>query len=233
MKTKLLTICTVAACMMLATGCRFHPRWEDGHRKSHTDGERTLASGKLVSEDRSVGPFHGVRLEGIGTVKIKQAAEASVRVEADDNIISDVKTEVNAGILRVWMEGDSYEHPTVIVNLAVKELDDLNLSGAGDIESDGPLQCDDLRCSLSGAGNITLSGKARSLEVCLSGAGNLSAEELEAEVCDASVSGVGNCDVNVSKELRATVSGVGRIRYSGNPSTVKEEVTGLGKIQKR
>jgi hypothetical protein len=233
MNTKLLTICTVAACMILGTGCRFHPKWEDGHRKSRTNGERTLASGKLVSEERSVGPFHGVRLEGIGTVKIKQAAETSVRVEADDNIISDVKTEVTAGILTVWMEGYSYEHPTVIVNLTVKELDDLNLSGAGDIESDGPLQCDNLKCALSGAGNITLSGKARNFEVSLSGAGNLSAEWLETEQCDARVSGVGNCDVNVSKELRATVSGVGNIRYSGNPSTVKEDVTGLGKIQKR
>jgi hypothetical protein len=44
---------------------------------------------------------------------------------------------------------------------------------------------------------------------------------------------MGNCEVNVTKELNASVSGMGKISYSGNPADVSKNVSGMGTVDKR
>jgi len=45
--------------------------------------------------------------------------------------------------------------------------------------------------------------------------------------CNIDISGVGNCEVNVSDKLDIQISGVGHIYYMGNPQ-LKTDFSGVG-----
>jgi hypothetical protein len=56
---------------------------------------------------------------------------------------------------------------------------------------------------------------------------------MKAQKARCRVSGSGNIALNVSKELDASISGSGDIRYSGNPPSVRTKVSGSGDISSR
>jgi hypothetical protein len=210
-----------------ALGCQ-------GDRHSHRRGPKIDGSGTIAREERTIGTFHGVRLEGIGKVFIRQEAEQKIVVEADDNILKDVVTDVSGGVLRVRMRDDrNYGDVKIRVYVSAPTFDEVLLAGAGEIRSDNDLNCERLACSLTGVGDITLSGRCRKQEVSISGVGNISNDRLVSEECKARVSGLGNCEVNVTKELDASVSGMGKITYSGEPANVSKDVSGMGTVNKR
>lgn len=92
------------------------------------------------------------------------------------------------------------------------------------------LEVTELEVQLAGAGLISLRGKANSQRLELSGAGNLSAFELESKACYIELSGFGSAQIFVTDNLEAEVSGVGNIRFKGDPRNIQREVTGLGDI---
>ena len=46
------------------------------------------------------------------------------------------------------------------------------------------------------------------------------------------MTGAGNVDIRVSKELKAHASGAGSIRYKGNPERVHADSNGAGSIHR-
>ena len=84
---------------------------------------------------------------------------------------------------------------------------------------------------LSGASAVTFQGTAQQLEADLSGAGNLSAYELRVRDAVVKLSGVGGAQIYVTDNLQAKVSGVGAIRYRGEPQNIQREVSGVGSIK--
>jgi hypothetical protein len=66
----------------------------------------------------------------------------------------------------------------------------------------------------------------------MSGAGNYNGFELKSEKAKVDMSGVGNVRVYVTKELNASASGVGSVRYKGNPESItKNSSSFLGSIK--
>ena len=89
-----------------------------------------------------------------------------------------------------------------------------------------------LECEFSGASSVKLRGKANKLDLDLSGAGSVNAYDLVANIVKSETSGAGSIRVNAKKEIYAEVSGVGSIRYKGNPTVVKTSKSGFGSIRK-
>ena len=92
------------------------------------------------------------------------------------------------------------------------------------------LQASELNLRLGGAGAINLRGEVEEQRLEMSGAGNLDALELESENSEIHLSGFGSAGVFVTESLDAEVSGVGSIRFKGDPANVRQEITGLGDI---
>jgi hypothetical protein len=207
-------------------------------------------SGDIVTEERDVSDFHRVNLSGIGDLIISQGDEESLTIEADDNIIQLIETDVSGGELTIqFKRGYSFVPNTSIkFYLMVKELDKISLSGAGkticdnfeaeelefDISGAGDIDFDisaaDTKVYLSGAGDISLSGEVDRQKIRLSGVGNYNGKDLESRICDITVSGAGSATVNVSEELDVNISGVGNVNYTGSPR-VEQEISGLGRIR--
>lgn len=207
-------------------------------------------SGDIETEERDVSGFHKVYLEGIGNLIITQGDEESLVIEADDNIISLIRTDVFRHRLTIGFKRGYNFIPIskIKYHLTVIDLDEISLSGAGDVDCDD-FSTDELEFDISGvgdidfninakrvettssgAGDITLSGKVDSQEIDISGVGRYSARELESRECSISLSGAGSATVNVSEELDVSISGVGNVYYVGIPH-VERDISGLGRVK--
>jgi len=207
-------------------------------------------SGDIETEERDVSDFHEVHLSGTGDLIITQGEKESLVIEADDNVIPLIETEVSMEILTIGFKRGYNFVPTSDIKfyLTVKELDEILLSGAGSVicgdfdageleigisgagDIDFRLNADVVRVNSSGAGDINLSGTVDRQEINLSGAGKYDAGDLESRECDITVSGAGSATVNVSQELDINISGVGSVNYKGSPD-IQQKITGLGRIK--
>jgi hypothetical protein len=217
-------------------------------------GTTLFASLSLLSlkaqQTREVGDFTGIRAGDAINVVITQSEANSLKVDADEKIQGQIKTEVKDGILSLSTEGNINTDKTITVTVGIKNLSSLEASGAANVESTNQLVVDklkiesngagnvslelkanDVQANVSGAGNITLKGTAQNLDASLSGAGNLKASNLEADRVKAKVSGLGSAKVHAKLALDADVSGVGDIIYKGNPAERNVNINGLGSVR--
>ena len=95
-------------------------------------------SGDIETEERDVSGFDKVYLEGIGNLIITQGDEESLVIEADDNIILLIKTDVFSHRLTIGFKRGYNFIPIskIKYHLTVIDLDEISLSGAGDIDCD-------------------------------------------------------------------------------------------------
>ena len=85
----------------------------------------------------------------------------------------------------------------------------------------------------SGAAKITLDGAVNGLTASMTGASKLLASSLRTQTTELSVTGAGDAEVWVTDTLTVAIKGAGKVTYAGNPKTVKQDISGAGKIQRR
>jgi hypothetical protein len=198
-------------------------------------GPGVSGSGNLKTETRPVSGFDRVAFSGVGQLSITQGEAESLEVEADDNLLQYLKTEVQDGTLTISISdaptGGIRPTQEIHYTLVVKELTYLEVSGAGSAEL-GDLTTTDLVVDASGAGNIRF-GKvtATSLDVTASGAGSVRIADLQSELFAVELSGAGNMEVAGKVDrLKLEISGAGSIK-AGDLEAIEANIdmSGAGK----
>lgn len=105
------------------------------------------------------------------------------------------------------------------------------VSGSGKVAFAGSI-AERADVNVSGSGKILAKGTAREIKTTISGSGEVLAADLEVEKCEVRISGSGDVEINVKKELDASISGSGSVSYKGNPSQVNSHSSGSGKVRK-
>jgi Putative auto-transporter adhesin, head GIN domain len=189
-------------------------------------------SGPAVTETRTVGAFHAVELRGSAKLTIVSGSPTAVTVASTRKRLDNTKTEVVDGMLVIRSEqsGSMWEHNTLTVTINTPTLDAVEINGAGDVDI-AALDTPSLQLTMNGAGKVEAKGKAAQLGATIAGAGKMDLTALIADTATVTVDGAGSIDLNVSQNLKATVSGVGKIRYRGNPANVEKTVQGVGSIE--
>ncbi len=189
-------------------------------------------SSNVTSESRDVSGFDEVELNGVGNLSIEQTGSESLTVEAEEDVLPKIRTEVEGDRLIIGPEPGSSIHTIEPIDytLTVDDLSALEVSGAGNVEAEG-ISTDELAVTVSGTVDVEISGRAGRQEVEISGSGDYRAEDLESREVKIAVGGSGSAIVNVSDELDAEVSGSGSVEYIGNP-TVNQDVSGAGGVRK-
>lgn len=204
------------------------------------------------TEDRPAGTFTKIIMGISGDVYISQGSVPKLTVEAEDEIIGLIVTEIRNDELKIrfsqsrvktkmpikiWVTTPELEglylsgSGNMITETAIKSDEmELKLSGSGNINVK-EISCDEVDAGISGSGNIDVGGMADEMLIAISGSGNCNADELQTEETEARISGSGNCKVNASKDLTVSVSGSGSVFYVGNP-TIDASISGSGKIRK-
>lgn len=207
-------------------------------------------SGDVVSESREVAGFEHVVLRGSGSVVIDVTGTESLTIEAEDNLLEYLTTDVDGGVLELDTSRSISPTEEITYTITAAVLESVTISGSGDITAVGVggerLDADisgsgelhlpnvdvrEILADLSGSGTIEISGSADELRVSISGSGDFEGADLTAEAADVTVSGSGDAAVNVTERLDADVSGSGTIRYFGNPS-VDATTSGSGDIER-
>lgn len=152
----------------------------------------------------------------------------------------------------VWAKIDNIKiAPTMNVYISVRDINQLKVNGGGKIISENSIASNNLdlgvsgpgsieidvkgrmlTTKISGAGSIKLKGYASNNAIDISGSGSLNAFECEIQSAQAALSGSGNCNINVSDELDATVFGSGVLKHKGQTKNVVKKVYGKGEVDR-
>jgi hypothetical protein len=194
---------------------------------------RVVGSGHVASEARSVRDFDEVTLSGSGTLSIAQTGEESLTIQADDNILPLLTSEVSGHRLTLGTRPNTSisTRSPIVYRLTVKNLSALFVSGSGDATATG-ISTPAMSVRVSGSGDVVLAGTTERLEVSISGSGVYHGADFASRAATVSVSGSGDVRVNASERLEVRVSGSGNVEYSGNPA-VTQRVSGSGSVRRR
>ncbi len=189
--------------------------------------------------------FTKINLPGHGKIILKQGDESSVRIETGKHHAT-VTTDISNGVLTI--NSDDFAEAYV----TVKNLEKIDISGNGKVETDSSIKVKDLeliisgigkmemnldaenlKTDISGKGNIELNGSAKNMSVEISGAGKVEADDFTVSKCDVNISGAGKSEVDVKDELNVNISGVGNVNYKTEPAKISQHISGLGKVGNR
>lgn len=207
---------TFSALLMLS-GCRFGGVHGSGVRKTQKWDD--LAS------------FTSIETTGAFEVEVNCQKPVSFEVEADDNLIPLVEAEVKNGILRVRTTKGYSSSGGIIVRINVPDLESLKTTGAGKFRV-SDVKNDQFEIHSTGAATVVASGQTKSLKIGSTGAGKIDAHNLRADTAEVKVTGAAGVEVYAANQLDVTVSGAGRVIYSGNPK-VSKHVSGAGEVTKK
>ena len=139
-----------------------------------SDVEVITPSNDIISESRQVSGFTGIDMRTFARITLTQGTSKSLTIEGPDNIVPLIRTTVSNGTLIIENTKNftvlNMEGPKVLtLTIAVKDLSELTVSGAGQIEMDG-LSTSAFKLGMSGAGEVKISQfAAEQLDVSVSG----------------------------------------------------------------
>ena len=208
----------------------------------------------IVKETRSVQDFDEVAMEGHGELMIVQGDHEALEIEADEDLLPKIQSEVRNGRLvlgiRNWWDWLLPPWGPIHYYLTMKSIRGISISGSGSVTA-SEIQTDQCHLALSGSGRAVLAkltaesaeyhisgsgrievggGEVGRQELKISGSGNLDTRAVTCENAVVHISGSGNVALQAEKTLDVHVSGSGDVRYKGQP-TVSQHVSGSGRVK--
>ena len=208
----------------------------------------------VVAQDRDTRKLRSFSSISVGEaidVEVKAGNEEKAMVEVDGTSPNNVLTEVFGDRLKIRMRQGNWRNVSVRVYVTYKTLEEIDVSSAADLTSDGPIrteqleievssagdveveiEVEELEVRVSSAGDLTLKGTAREQNVRVSRSGDYDGYDLESEVAEVDASSSGDARVFVTKELEADASSSGTVYYRGNPTKVYADSSSGGRVRK-
>jgi hypothetical protein len=168
------------------------------------------------------------------TVYYKQDAQYKVELKAQQNILDILESYVSNNKLVLRFENDKYvkSHDPIVVTIHAPTINSMEVSGSGTVQSTGNVQAATMDLKVSGSGNIIVEQlQTTPLEARISGSGRISVNGGTAMTLDLKISGSGRIDVGdlVAGSATATVSGSGDMWLQVNNS-LDANISGSGNI---
>ena len=193
---------------------------------------KVRGSGRMATEVRELRGFSSVDVSSVFQVEITAQSEFHVEVEADDNLLQFIETEVRGSELHISLDKGVKSKNPLRVRIGVPNIERIEASGASKVFVSN-LKNSKVEVDTSGASKIELSGETSQLIVDVSGASHINAAELKAVDAVVDASGASRVNVNVSGELRSEASGASNVNYAGNPTNVIKNTSGASSVSQR
>jgi hypothetical protein len=173
----------------------------------------TRGSGNLTSESRQISSITGVELDTSGDLTLTQGDSESLTIEAEDNLLPLLTSEVVNGTLKLSTKPNTSISATkpIKYTLTVKNIAALIANGSGSITSSDLVSANGFEIALSGSGSLNLSSlKSDKVSVSLNGSGSADIDMLNAQSLDANLSGNGALQVaGTTPDQHINLSGSG------------------------
>lgn len=209
-------------------------------------------SGNIISDNRNLAAFKGVKASSGFEVEIKTGMPQTVMVEADDNLMKYIITEVDNGMLRIGIRDNTSLHDAHLkVFVTAPEINKVLASSAAEItvknwlRSTGKISLDassggkivtdldapEVDAEASSGSTLKLKGQTMNLKAKASSGGSIKAPGLLSENATANSSSGSSINLHASVSLKASASSGATIRYRGAANVSKEESSG-GSVEK-
>ena len=207
-------IVLLAGCVVLVVGC-------------HLPGIR--GNGQIKTEERTLAAF--ANLDASGAFEIEwQNGSPAFRITTDENLLPYIENNVSDNTLRLRTRDHIWPTHGIKIVISSPTRTGGRLRGAVKLTAkqlSGPT----FALESKGASEVTLSGNIDRLSVDMTGASQLAAAGLQTKTAEISTTGAGDSEVAVSDTLNVAITGAGKVIYSGNPATIKKQITGAGSIR--
>jgi hypothetical protein len=209
-------------------------------------------NGNVTTESRPVKAFKKLEINGIFDVIITQGDVEAVSVETDENLQEFILIEQDGDRLSLNTSSEvNFKKSTKMnVYVTVKSMTHLSSNGIGDVKTENQLNGKKLTVDISGVGDVDLNMNYGSLEFdyqgvgdvllkgdvakvdmdCM-GVGNVKAYDLNTKEVKLDQSGVGDTEFFASDAVDIDFSGVGNVRYKGNPASKSIDKDGIGSVK--
>jgi hypothetical protein len=178
------------------------------------NAEQLIPSNKIIDETRAVSSFAKIELRTIGTIILTQGDSELLRITGPDNVVPKIRSVVRNNTLVLEMQPGvrllNFSKNTITFRITVKDLTNLSVSGLGDVEM----------------AQLATS----SLEVFLSGKGQIKFDKVTAEQVKITITGLGDAIIaGTANQLTVSITGSGSVQ-AGELSCKMADVaiSGLG-----
>jgi hypothetical protein len=211
-----ITITLLAACVVLVAAC-------------HLPGIR--GNGQIKTEERPIATF--ASLDASGAFEIEwQNGPPALRITTDENLLPYIENDISDHTLRLRTREHVWPTHGIKVVISSPTRTGGKIRGAVKLTArqlSGPI----FALEAQGASQVSLDGSIDRLLIDMTGASQLAAEGLQAKTAEISTTGAGDAEVAVTDTLKVVITGAGKVTYSGNPPTIKKQITGAGSIRHR
>ena len=156
----LMKLIVALLCAIFFTACQF------------STGKTVTGSGTVKTENRNLSDFKGISVQRALEVEVEQSDKFEVVVEADDNILPHITTEVRDGILVIETDINNFNNVNKRkIRVKMPKVTSLESSSASSIKSKNTLITENLTLDASSASKIEISVEAENLN-CDSSSGS-------------------------------------------------------------
>ncbi len=232
---KKLVILFIGICAVSLSGC---------NKKS------VVGNGKVIFQNRDLKDYSSLSVNGAYTVYVKKGSVSSFVIEADENLLPFIKTEISGNNLKVYNSKNILRSKELKLIITNPQLNSCDFSGAIELNSDSGLiykilnitisgigridmnlNTDSLLANVSGGAELTFSGNAKKFDGIIKGTGSIDAVNFIVQESNIEISGLGKAKLNVIKKLNVNITGFGKVDYKGEPQ-INQVISGAGKVNK-
>lgn len=217
------------------------------------NGPCIKGDGNVITETRTVASFNKIELDGSSDIYITQDSVQSLVIEAEENILKILETEVSGSRLNIGFEKHRcvWKHEPIKVYITMPDLKGVSIDGSGDVYVQGHFDLGDVDLDIDGSGNIhmgdvsassigmSISGSGDAtfsgpttveyFDISIDGSGKVKAFGLPANHVTVDIDGSGDCKVQALQTLNVKISGSGDVYYIGNPQ-INIDIDGSGDV---
>lgn len=218
----------------------------------NTSREGVVGNGHIVNENRILGPYDRLLVDFAVNVRITEGDPTKAELEGEQNVLPYVTVATNGSELTIGLSRKAKfkETKPVTVTIHRASLQAIKANTACSITSDlpigatrltvtlheackltAPLQVGQLDVNLTAASSMTVRGKADKALFRVEAASQVAAKELTVAQAELVLTGASRAVVHVTETLSTSADGVSSIRYSGNPTVLTKQATGLSSIK--
>jgi hypothetical protein len=192
--------------------------------------------GNIESETRDLNSFSTIVASGSTDIEVYPSSENKVIVTGYANLVPVYGTEVRGNTLYLDFEPEYWNvmNNNIKVTLYTTDMNKVRLSGSGKVHIYEGLAANTMEIDISGSGDVTVDdNEFETFDCKVSGSGTINARYAICDEVYANISGSGDLDITVNELLEAKISGSGSIDYWGTPEVVNTDISGSGKVTKK
>ena len=208
-----------------------------------------------TSKTYDISDFTTLSLAIVGEVVYEQSDSLYLNVSGSSTLIEDLQVSDRGGKLSVElknMKRYSNGKKELVVRVGSPNLETIIFDGVGTLQIPHRFQGEKLSITNNGVGHIKIDdchvtdfnltsrsvgsveakGTATETSILSEGIGKIDFSDFKSENTKVVSKGTGNLSVYAQKSIDISLSGIGNIKYYGNPENVKTDISGVGKITK-